>query len=97
MPPADAPILKGFRVALEEIYDQRLERVVLYGSRARGDARMGAVGAIADRLGRDHRVCHRLVRFPFDHARRDALDRPSATLCRFHGSVQLEPGARSLY
>jgi predicted nucleotidyltransferase len=31
--------LKKFRVALEQIYGEQLERVVLYGSRARGDAR----------------------------------------------------------
>lgn len=33
------PILKRFRATLDEIYGQRLERVMLYGSRARGDAR----------------------------------------------------------
>lgn len=33
------PILRRFRHALEEAYGARLERVVLYGSRARGDAR----------------------------------------------------------
>jgi predicted nucleotidyltransferase len=40
MPPAVVadPILQRFRTALEEIYGARLERVVLYGSRARGDA-----------------------------------------------------------
>ena len=32
------PILKRFRVALGELYGDRIERVVLYGSRARGDA-----------------------------------------------------------
>ena len=37
--PADDPILKRFRDALDEMYGDRLERVVLYGSRARGDAR----------------------------------------------------------
>ena len=35
----DDPVLKRYRVALGEIYGDRLERVVLYGSRARGDAR----------------------------------------------------------
>ena len=39
MRPADDPLLQRFRAALDEIYGQRLERVVLYGSRARGDAR----------------------------------------------------------
>jgi uncharacterized protein len=33
------PILKRFRAALEELYGDRVERVVLYGSRARGDHR----------------------------------------------------------
>ena len=32
------PILKRFRAALNEIYGDRIERVVLFGSRARGDA-----------------------------------------------------------
>jgi predicted nucleotidyltransferase len=39
MQPADDPILKRFRAALDEMYGKRLERVVLFGSRARGDAR----------------------------------------------------------
>jgi predicted nucleotidyltransferase len=33
------PVLTRFRKALDEIYGDRLDRVVLYGSRARGDAR----------------------------------------------------------
>jgi predicted nucleotidyltransferase len=37
--PASDPILKRFRAALDESYGDRIERVVLYGSRARGDAR----------------------------------------------------------
>jgi predicted nucleotidyltransferase len=32
------PILRRFRAALDEMYGDRIERVVLYGSRARGDA-----------------------------------------------------------
>lgn len=39
MKAADDPILKRFRAALDEIYGDRLERAVLFGSRARGDAR----------------------------------------------------------
>ncbi|HYP58020.1 MAG TPA: nucleotidyltransferase domain-containing protein [Beijerinckia sp.] len=35
----DDPVLERFRLALGEIYGNRLERVVLFGSRARGDAR----------------------------------------------------------
>ncbi len=33
------PVLKKFRAALTERYGDRIERVVLFGSRARGDAR----------------------------------------------------------
>lgn len=32
------PILERFRAAVSELYADRLERVVLFGSRARGDA-----------------------------------------------------------
>ena len=35
--PKDKPILTRLRAALAELYGDRLERVVLYGSRARGD------------------------------------------------------------
>src|SRR4051812_10417625 len=35
----DDPILKRFRTALDQLYGDRIERVVLFGSRARGDAR----------------------------------------------------------
>jgi len=34
-----APVMKRFRDDLVALYGDRLERVVLYGSRARGDAR----------------------------------------------------------
>jgi len=34
----DNPILATFRAALNEMYGERIERVVLYGSRARGYA-----------------------------------------------------------
>ena len=36
---ADNPIPKRFRAALDELYGERIERVVLFGSRARGEAR----------------------------------------------------------
>ena len=32
------PIMKSFRAALTDLYGDRIERVVLFGSRARGDA-----------------------------------------------------------
>ena len=38
----DSPILAKFRLALAGMYGERLERVVLYGSRARGDAQPDA-------------------------------------------------------
>src|SRR5690348_6076108 len=36
----DNPLLAKFRAALNEMYGERIERVVLYGSRARGDAQV---------------------------------------------------------
>jgi predicted nucleotidyltransferase len=39
MRPGDDPVLRRFRAALDELYGERAERVVLFGSRARGDAR----------------------------------------------------------
>ena len=38
MLPIDDAILRRFRAALGEMYGTRLERVVLFGSRVRGDA-----------------------------------------------------------
>ncbi len=38
MAPADDPVLTRFRAALERAYGRDLERAVLYGSRARGEA-----------------------------------------------------------
>jgi hypothetical protein len=40
--PASDPILKRFRAPLATLYGDRIERVVLYGSRARGDAQVWA-------------------------------------------------------
>jgi len=37
--PTDAPVLRHFRVELDKVYGPRIDRVVLFGSRARGDAR----------------------------------------------------------
>lgn len=36
--PPDDPVLTRFRAVVTEIYGGRVERVVLFGSRARGDA-----------------------------------------------------------
>ena len=37
--PANDPIMRRFRAAIDALYGGRLERAVLFGSRARGDAR----------------------------------------------------------
>jgi predicted nucleotidyltransferase len=37
--PHDDPMLKRFRAALDWVYGARIERMALFGSRARGDAR----------------------------------------------------------
>ena len=37
--PNPEPVLARFRLALELLYGDQIERVVLFGSRARGDAR----------------------------------------------------------
>ena len=39
MNPSPDPILRRLRISLEKTYGKRVERVVLFGSRARGDAR----------------------------------------------------------
>ncbi len=39
MNPYPDPILRRLRISLEKTYGKRVERVVLFGSRARGDAR----------------------------------------------------------
>jgi len=36
------PIIVKFRDAVQELYGSRVQRMVLYGSRARGDARPGS-------------------------------------------------------
>jgi predicted nucleotidyltransferase len=34
----DDPVLQRFKVALQHMYGDQIDRVVLFGSRARGDA-----------------------------------------------------------
>jgi uncharacterized protein len=43
------PVLVRFRKALDEVYRDRLERVVLFGSRARGDAHVDSDYDVEDR------------------------------------------------
>lgn len=40
--PTRDPVLVHFRRALDQIYGSQIERVVLFGSRARGDAHAGS-------------------------------------------------------
>ncbi len=39
---ATDPVLTEFRRAIQKLYGTRIERVVLYGARARGDAKPGS-------------------------------------------------------
>ncbi|BDV37611.1 hypothetical protein DSM21852_08640 [Methylocystis bryophila] len=58
------PILQRFRAAVSDLYGDRVARVVLYGSRARGDARPDSDydiavflrGDLPDRLREVHRL-----------------------------------------
>ncbi|HLY44683.1 MAG TPA: nucleotidyltransferase domain-containing protein [Stellaceae bacterium] len=59
----DDPVLKRFREALDALYGKRIERVVLYGSRARGDHRADSdydvavfLRDFADRWQEVHRI-----------------------------------------
>jgi uncharacterized protein len=56
------PVLSRFRAALDEVYGDRIERVVLFGSRARGEARPDSDYDVVvflknlDRFGREARA-----------------------------------------
>ena len=45
MPTVNPVVLSKFRAALDKLYGDRIERVVLLGSRARGDARLSKIHA----------------------------------------------------
>lgn len=67
------PILAKFRAALAEMYGDRLERVVLFGSRARGDAQpdsdydvavfLNGMNGSSDRWAELHRLAALRVKF----------------------------------
>jgi predicted nucleotidyltransferase len=58
----DDPILTRFRTALGSLYGDRLERVVLYGSRARGDHRPDSDYDIAVFIRRPERLAAEINR-----------------------------------
>jgi len=71
--PADDPILRRVRGALDALYGDRIERVVLFGSRARGDAQRESDYDIAvflrdlnDRWHEFHRLADLRTDFLFD-------------------------------
>ncbi len=70
MTPADDPVLIRFRAALNEMYGNRLERAVLFGSRARGDAHKESdydvavfLNSLGDRWQELDRLANLRVRF----------------------------------
>ncbi|HEY4174026.1 MAG TPA: nucleotidyltransferase domain-containing protein [Rhodopila sp.] len=68
--PADDPVLRRYRAALDKIYGDRLDRVVLFGSRARGDAQMDSdydvavfLKSMPDRWAEFHRLADLRIGF----------------------------------
>jgi uncharacterized protein len=66
----DDPVLRRFRRALDELYGDRLDRVILFGSRARGDAHADSDYDVAvflkdmpDRWKEAERLSRLLLRF----------------------------------
>ena len=65
----DDPILVRIRVALRDAYGQRLERAVLYGSRARGDARPDSdydIAVFVDDIGSNWQEFQSLARIELE-------------------------------
>jgi hypothetical protein len=86
--PAADPILQRFRAALDTLYRDRIERVVLFGSRARGDAREDSDYDVAVLLKNPPIAWGGRRRSGAPHHRRDdVLERGRAQL--LHRGVQL--------
>ncbi|MGH7031248.1 MAG: nucleotidyltransferase domain-containing protein [Stellaceae bacterium] len=69
MRPADDPVLRRFRAALDQLYGVQAERVVLFGSRARGDAREDSdydIAVFINNPGTLSDELHRLARVSTD-------------------------------
>jgi uncharacterized protein len=72
----DDPILRRFREALDRLYGDRIERIVLFGSRARGDARDDSdydVAVFLKDLGDRWREVHQIVPIVTDFLYRDEV------------------------
>jgi hypothetical protein len=79
----DDPILKRFRAALAEIYGGRLERVVLFGWRARGDAREDSDYDIAVFIKDLHPSLASWTGLLMSRPISSTTPAPSSTHCRF--------------
>jgi uncharacterized protein len=87
--PTDDPVLKRYRAALDGIYGERIERVVLFGSRARGDARPDSdydvavfLKTLPDRWAEQRRLADLRVKF-LDDADAFFDTKPYASLAWF--------------
>jgi len=63
------PILKRYRAALDEIYGNQIDRVILFGSRARGDYRPDSdydIAIFLKSLPDRWEVFHRLAKLELD-------------------------------
>jgi len=72
----DDPILRRFRAALNALYGDRIERVVLFGSRARGDAQEDSdydIAVFLNDLDDRWREVHRIVPIVTDFFYRDEV------------------------
>jgi hypothetical protein len=92
--PAHDPVLKRFRMALEALYGDRIERVGLFGSRARGEAREESDYDVAVCDARSRRASHQSgsvlgprAEYPHGGNRRDAGR--NAYLAAFHAAQAL--------
>ncbi len=63
------PILKRYRAALDKIYGNEIDRVILFGSRARGDSQPDSdydVAVFLKSLPDRWKVFHQLAKLQFD-------------------------------
>ena len=100
MSPALHTILKELRARLEELYGERLEKLVLYGSQARGDAEpdsdidvlvvlRGEV-SLGEEIGRNGRIfselslAHEVVLSPWFVSSREYAARSNSLMVNVH-------------